>query len=111
MCFSLQAKAAYKNISQNVFQVVDKFFKPRERPTIHELTDTFFVDYSMMPLFVQENYLKHRDSSELWGSFVPFSFHSSIMAILVPALQSCVKSFVAALLADFTSSLHSLLHM
>eukprot|EP00730_Choanoeca_flexa_P020364 TRINITY_DN9951_c0_g1_i1.p1 TRINITY_DN9951_c0_g1~~TRINITY_DN9951_c0_g1_i1.p1 ORF type:complete len:958 (+),score=287.12 TRINITY_DN9951_c0_g1_i1:296-2875(+) len=55
-----ESKAAFKDLSRNVFQVVDKFFAP-SRLSMHELTDCFFVDYGIMPLFVQENYLKHRD--------------------------------------------------
>jgi hypothetical protein len=48
-----------------VFQVVDKFFPPVGRMSMHELTDCFFVDYGIMPLFVQENYLKHRERGKI----------------------------------------------
>ncbi|EDQ90530.1 uncharacterized protein MONBRDRAFT_16219, partial [Monosiga brevicollis MX1] len=103
------AKAAHKNIAQNTFDVIHKFFKGRERPNIYELTDAFFVDYSIMPLFVQENYLKHKDSdvstvehltrlSQAADAISESDLLSTVMmsqsnykALPVLAVQSCIR--------------------
>ncbi|XP_078584949.1 replication factor C subunit 1-like [Branchiostoma floridae x Branchiostoma japonicum] len=53
------SKQAQKDIKQGPFEVTRKVFSSGEdtaRMTIMDKSDLFFNDYSMMPLFVQENY-------------------------------------------------------
>lgn len=44
-----------KNVLKNTFEIASEIF---QKKTISEKIDLYFEDYSMMPLFVQENYLK-----------------------------------------------------
>ncbi|XP_078665046.1 replication factor C subunit 1-like isoform X1 [Branchiostoma floridae x Branchiostoma belcheri] len=53
------SKQAHKDIKQGPFEVTRKVFSSGEetaRMTIMDKSDLFFHDYSMVPLFVQENY-------------------------------------------------------
>ncbi|CAH1248246.1 RFC1 [Branchiostoma lanceolatum] len=53
------SKQATKDIKQGPFEVTRKVFSSNEdtaRMTIMDKSDLFFHDYSMVPLFVQENY-------------------------------------------------------
>ncbi|XP_055642071.1 replication factor C subunit 1 [Toxorhynchites rutilus septentrionalis] len=55
-----EAEAARKDVKMGPWDVVRKVFSAEEHKTmsIHDKSDLFFHDYSMAPLFVQENYLK-----------------------------------------------------
>ncbi|KAM0685313.1 DNA replication factor C complex subunit Rfc1 [Conglomerata obtusa] len=44
-----------KNIAKNIFEIASEIFG---RKKIYEKMDLYFEDYSMIPLFVQENYIK-----------------------------------------------------
>jgi len=51
-----------KNLTMGIFDVAPKFFNDgliREKK-MSERLEWYFVDYSLMPLFVQENYLNYR---------------------------------------------------
>lgn len=55
-----EAETARKDVKIGPWEVVRKVFSADEHKsmTIHDKSDLFFNDYSMAPLFVQENYLK-----------------------------------------------------
>ncbi|CAL8099615.1 unnamed protein product [Calicophoron daubneyi] len=60
------ASAAYKDLRLSAFEVIRKVFSPDisgprgGAATINDSLDLFFQDYSLVPLFVQENYLNVR---------------------------------------------------
>jgi len=53
------ANNAHKNIKLGPFDIVKQLFSQSEasKLNIHKRSDLFFMDYSFIPLFVQENYL------------------------------------------------------
>ncbi|XP_062561674.1 replication factor C subunit 1 [Armigeres subalbatus] len=55
-----EAETARKDVKMGPWDVVRKVFSAEEHKnmSIHDKSDLFFNDYSMAPLFVQENYLK-----------------------------------------------------
>ncbi|XP_021704728.1 replication factor C subunit 1 [Aedes aegypti] len=55
-----EAETARKDVKMGPWDVVRKVFSAEEHKTmsIHDKSDLFFHDYSLAPLFVQENYLK-----------------------------------------------------
>lgn len=56
-------------ISQGPFHVIRTVFMPKDGErelTLNEKTDLFFHDYSIGPLFVQENYLSVRPIATEW---------------------------------------------
>lgn len=54
-----EANASKKDAKENIFEVVRKLFTRSiaSKMTVNEKLDMFFVDYSLMSLFAQENYL------------------------------------------------------
>ncbi len=60
---SAGASAGQKNLRLGPFEVIRKVFSPDaggKTATFAESMDLFFQDYSIGPLFVQENYLNVR---------------------------------------------------
>ncbi|XP_065091606.1 replication factor C subunit 1 [Ochlerotatus camptorhynchus] len=55
-----EAETAHKDVKMGPWDVVRKVFSAEEHKnmSIHDKSDLFFHDYSLAPLFVQENYLK-----------------------------------------------------
>lgn len=63
------ASGARKNVRLSAFEVIRKVFSPDvsgqngHQATLNECLDLFFQDYSLVPLFVQENYLNVKPKS------------------------------------------------
>ncbi|GAA97282.1 uncharacterized protein L969DRAFT_91871 [Mixia osmundae IAM 14324] len=58
------ANRSVKNALQTPFTLMDKLFAPgafgtKSSPSLSEKQEAYFQDFNAMPLFVQENYLKH----------------------------------------------------
>lgn len=55
-----EAQTARKDVKMGPWDVIRKVFSAEDHKTmsIHDKSDLFFHDYSLAPLFVQENYLK-----------------------------------------------------
>jgi replication factor C subunit 1 len=54
-----EAKTAKKDVKLGPWEVIRKVFSAEEhkKMSLNDKSDLFFYDYSMAPLFVQENYL------------------------------------------------------
>lgn len=60
-----RAAISKKNSMQTPFTIMDQLFHPQafsanSKLSINDRLEYYFTDFSIMPLFVQENYAKHR---------------------------------------------------
>lgn len=62
----LKGKTATKDLKLGPWEVIRKVFSAEEHKnmTIHDKSDLFFYDYSIAPLFVQQNYLVVQPSGQ-----------------------------------------------
>jgi replication factor C subunit 1 len=59
-----------KDVSVNIFEAARQILAPET--DIKKKRDLFFTDYSLMPLFVQENYLNIRSSTLGYAIFIEY---------------------------------------